>query len=162
MTGSLRVRRLWRVAHSSVGMFTRHRHDPPDKLNCPHAMRRVAPPPCSRTTGRTGLPRNSPSLAVALNCGMGSTSLNAEVNAFERLQIVRDRWVTRKELRGRIQGEVKRVSLSAEGKLALVGLAIATAPLVASSALDFRWVHRLAAEPPSRWPSWHGEIGAFC
>ncbi len=28
--------------------------------------------------------RNSPSLAVGLNCGMGSSSLNAEVNAFER------------------------------------------------------------------------------
>src|SRR5258708_7759394 len=35
--------------------------------------------------------RNSPNLAVALNCGMGSSSLNAEVNAFERLQIVRGR-----------------------------------------------------------------------
>jgi hypothetical protein len=35
--------------------------------------------------------RNSPSLAVALNCGMGSNSLNAEVNALERLQIVRGR-----------------------------------------------------------------------
>src|SRR6266849_4507708 len=35
--------------------------------------------------------RNSPSMAVALNCGMGSSSLNAEVNAFERLQIVRGR-----------------------------------------------------------------------
>src|SRR5216683_3329779 len=35
--------------------------------------------------------RNSPSLAVALNCGMGSSSLNADVNAFERLQIVRGR-----------------------------------------------------------------------
>ena len=31
--------------------------------------------------------RNSPSFAVALNCGIGSSSLNAEVNAFERLQI---------------------------------------------------------------------------
>ena len=30
-------------------------------------------------------------MAVALNCGMGSSSLNAEVNAFERLQIVRGR-----------------------------------------------------------------------
>jgi hypothetical protein len=30
--------------------------------------------------------RNSPSFAVALNCGMGSNSLNAEVNAFDRLQ----------------------------------------------------------------------------
>jgi hypothetical protein len=35
--------------------------------------------------------RNSPSLAVALNCGMGSSSLNADVKAFERLQIVRGR-----------------------------------------------------------------------
>jgi hypothetical protein len=33
--------------------------------------------------------RNSPSFAVALKCGMGSSSLNAEVNAFDRLQIVR-------------------------------------------------------------------------
>lgn len=33
--------------------------------------------------------RNSPSLAVALNCGMGSSSLNAEVNACEKLQMVR-------------------------------------------------------------------------
>ena len=29
------------------------------------------------------------SFAVALNCGIGSSSLNAEVNAFDRLQIVR-------------------------------------------------------------------------
>src|SRR5258707_8816540 len=35
--------------------------------------------------------RNSPSFAVALNCGIGSSPLNAEVNAFERLQIVRGR-----------------------------------------------------------------------
>src|SRR5580692_7749702 len=35
--------------------------------------------------------RNSPSFAVALNCGMGSSSLNADVNALERLQIVRGR-----------------------------------------------------------------------
>jgi hypothetical protein len=31
--------------------------------------------------------RNSPSFAVALNCRMGSSSLNADVNALERLQI---------------------------------------------------------------------------
>jgi hypothetical protein len=30
-------------------------------------------------------------LAVTLNCGMGSSSLNAEVNALERLQLVRVR-----------------------------------------------------------------------
>src|SRR5215831_16816609 len=35
--------------------------------------------------------RNSPNFPVALNCGMGSSSLNAEVNAFDKLQIVRDR-----------------------------------------------------------------------
>jgi len=46
------------------------------------------------------------------------------------------RWVSRKELRGEIQGEVKRVSLSTEGKLALVGLAIAAVALVSSSALE--------------------------
>jgi len=45
------------------------------------------------------------------------------------------RWASRKELRGEIRGEVKRVLLSTEGKLALVGLAIAAAALVSSSAL---------------------------
>ena len=43
MTRSLRVRRLWRMARSSVGMFTHLRHDPPDKLNCHHAFQ--SPPP---------------------------------------------------------------------------------------------------------------------
>src|SRR6185312_8123724 len=33
--------------------------------------------------------RNSPNLAVALNCGTGSSFLNALVNAFERLHSVR-------------------------------------------------------------------------
>jgi arsenical pump membrane protein len=45
------------------------------------------------------------------------------------------RWVSRKELRGAMRGEVKRVLLSTEGKLALVGLALAAAALVSSSAL---------------------------
>jgi arsenical pump membrane protein len=45
------------------------------------------------------------------------------------------RWVSRKELRGEMRGEVKRIVLSTEGKLALVGLAIAAAALVSSSAL---------------------------
>ena len=45
------------------------------------------------------------------------------------------RWASRKELRGEMRGEVKRVLLSTEGKLALVGLAIAAAALVSSSAL---------------------------
>jgi hypothetical protein len=35
--------------------------------------------------------RNSLSFAVTLNWGMGSSSLNADVNALERLQIVRGR-----------------------------------------------------------------------
>ena len=34
-------------------------------------------------------PRNLPNFAVARNCGIGSSSLNAEVNAFDRLHIVR-------------------------------------------------------------------------
>jgi arsenical pump membrane protein len=45
------------------------------------------------------------------------------------------RWASRKELRGEMRGEVKRVLLSTEGKLALVGLAIAAVALVSSSAL---------------------------
>jgi arsenical pump membrane protein len=45
------------------------------------------------------------------------------------------RWVLRKELRGEMRREEKRVSLSTEGKLALVGLAIAAAALVSSSAV---------------------------
>src|ERR1700691_6058354 len=40
------------------------------------------------------------------------------------------RWASRKELRGEMRGEVKRVVLSTEGKLALVGLAIAAVALV--------------------------------
>src|SRR5579864_1537451 len=34
--------------------------------------------------------RNRPSFAVARNCGMGSSSLNADVNAFDRLHMVLD------------------------------------------------------------------------
>jgi arsenical pump membrane protein len=45
------------------------------------------------------------------------------------------RWASRRELRGEMRGEVKQVLLSTEGKLALVGLAIAAAALVSSSAL---------------------------
>jgi arsenical pump membrane protein len=45
------------------------------------------------------------------------------------------RWISRKELRGEMRGDVKRVLLSTDGKLALVGLAIAAAGLVSSSAL---------------------------
>src|SRR5579864_8493920 len=52
---------------------------------------RPIPPPCMLERFENLASKNSPSFAVALNCGMGSTSLNADVNALERLQIVRDR-----------------------------------------------------------------------
>src|SRR6202008_3416839 len=48
-------------------------------------------PPSGQNDCENRVSRNSPSFAVALNCGMGSSSLNAEVNAFDRLQIVRGR-----------------------------------------------------------------------
>lgn len=38
---------------------------------------------------RAVVSRKAPSFAVALNCGIGSSSLNADVKAFERLHIVR-------------------------------------------------------------------------
>ena len=47
------------------------------------------------------------------------------------------RWISRKDLRGKMQAEDERVLLSTDGKLALAGLAIAAAALVASSALGF-------------------------
>jgi hypothetical protein len=37
---------------------------------------------------RTGLPGIRPALTVALNAGMGSSYLNAEVNALERFQMI--------------------------------------------------------------------------
>jgi len=52
-----------------------------------------------------------------------------------------------------MRGEVKRYLLSTEGKLALVGLAIAAATLVSSSALGLSLVHRLAAQASSPWLS---------
>jgi hypothetical protein len=55
----------------------------------PPVARAQQHPSQRRTTVRNRASRNSPSLAVALNCGMGSSSLNADVNGFERLQIVR-------------------------------------------------------------------------
>jgi len=48
-------------------------------------------PPLGQNDCENRVSKNSPSFAVALNCGMGSNSLNAEVNAFDRLQIVRGR-----------------------------------------------------------------------
>jgi arsenical pump membrane protein len=45
------------------------------------------------------------------------------------------RWMSRKELHAEMSGEVKQVLLSTEGKFALVGIAIAAAALVSSSAL---------------------------
>jgi hypothetical protein len=48
-------------------------------------------PPCFRKKlARTRTSKNSPSFAAALNWGIGSSSLKADVNAFDRLQIVRD------------------------------------------------------------------------
>lgn len=38
----------------------------------------------ARTTVRTWASKNSPSFAVALKCGIGSSSLKADVNAFEK------------------------------------------------------------------------------
>jgi len=48
-------------------------------------------PPSGQNDCENRVSRNSPSFAVALNWGIGSNSLNADVNAFERLQIVLDR-----------------------------------------------------------------------
>jgi arsenical pump membrane protein len=47
------------------------------------------------------------------------------------------RWISRKELRGKMQEEAERVVLSTNGKLALAGLAIAATALVVSSTLGF-------------------------
>ena len=46
----------------------------------------------SKHNVKTRASRNLPSLAVVSNYGIGSSSLNAEVNAFERLQIVCERY----------------------------------------------------------------------
>jgi hypothetical protein len=53
--------------------------------------RPLSVPPQYQSDCENRASRNSPSLAVALNCGMGSSCLNADVNALERLQIVRGR-----------------------------------------------------------------------
>jgi arsenical pump membrane protein len=45
------------------------------------------------------------------------------------------RWISRKELGGEMEREEQRVSISAEGKLALLGLAMAAVALVVSSAV---------------------------
>jgi arsenical pump membrane protein len=45
------------------------------------------------------------------------------------------RWLSRKQLSGEMCGEAERALLSTEGKLALVGLAIASVALISSSAL---------------------------
>jgi arsenical pump membrane protein len=47
------------------------------------------------------------------------------------------RWISRKELRGKMQEEAERVILSTNGKLALAGLATAAVALVTCSALGF-------------------------
>ena len=45
---------------------------------------------CCRDHPALAASRNRPSFAVARNCGMGSSSLNAYVNAFDRLHMVLD------------------------------------------------------------------------
>jgi hypothetical protein len=45
--------------------------------------------PDLKTHSPGALSKNFPSFAVARNCGIGSSSLNADVNAFDRLHIVR-------------------------------------------------------------------------
>jgi hypothetical protein len=53
--------------------------------NCYHSKRRLADTPSLLGTIETRASRNSPSLAAALNCRVGSSSLNADVIALERL-----------------------------------------------------------------------------
>jgi hypothetical protein len=68
---------------------------PQEKINggVTSRLRAAARParPLPQNDWENRVSRNSPSLAVALNCGIGSNSLNAEVKALERLQIVRGR-----------------------------------------------------------------------
>jgi len=45
---------------------------------------------CCRDQLTLAASRNRPSFAVARNCGMGSSSLDADVNAFDRLHMVLD------------------------------------------------------------------------
>jgi hypothetical protein len=56
--------------------------------NKPGAVQRVAVPSGPDLDYAGSCARKPPSLAVALNCGTGSSFLNALVNAFERLHIV--------------------------------------------------------------------------
>jgi hypothetical protein len=45
---------------------------------------------CYRDHAVLAASRKDPSLAVARNCGMGSSSLNGDVNAFDKLHMVLD------------------------------------------------------------------------
>jgi hypothetical protein len=59
-------------------MFTRHRHDPPDKLNCPHAMRTNAFSPQRAESFRHFLLLPSPS---AVYHGRKQTNLRVSLGA---------------------------------------------------------------------------------
>jgi hypothetical protein len=52
---------------------------------------RPVPPKHGQNDCENRASRNSPSFAVARNWGIGSSCLNAEVKAFDKLQIVRAR-----------------------------------------------------------------------
>ena len=78
-----------RVAKLSLSAVGGHRGTLME-ASCLRAAPRPAPPwPQNDWENRVSM--NSPSLAVALNGGIASSCLNADVKAFERLQIVRDR-----------------------------------------------------------------------
>jgi Na+/H+ antiporter NhaD/arsenite permease-like protein len=71
------------------------------------------------------------------------------------------RWVLRRELRGEFRGEVDPVLLSTEGKLLLWDWLLRRQHSSRHLPWGFRWVRRLAAQPYSRWLSWHGETEDF-
>jgi len=79
----------------TMGTQRRKERRPPSMTASRESNKRIGGPPGTamlfQKACENRASRNSPSLAVALNCGMGSSSLNADVNGLERLQIVRKR-----------------------------------------------------------------------
>jgi hypothetical protein len=75
------------MAGGSVG----YRATPACQKGAKKARRSGGKTPLAQNDRANRASRNSPNFAVALNCGIGSSALNAEVNAFEELQIVRGR-----------------------------------------------------------------------
>ena len=71
------------------------------------------------------------------------------------------RWISRHKLRGEMKFEDQRVFLSAEGKLAVVGLAVAAVALISSSALGLSLGAPTCIALSSQWLLWHGETGTF-